>query len=77
MPPASGTVASTVDPDTNSTLPLTGTEAVTVAVSSTRVDEPNTWLVGDAVSVVVEAGMPRLDRQRQRHRGAARARRRG
>ena len=31
---------------------------MTVAVSVTRDDEPNTWLDGDAVSVVVDDGMP-------------------
>ena len=58
VPPRSVAVPSTVSPATNSTDPATGTSAVTVAVSVTRDDEPNTWLDGEAVSVVVDDGMP-------------------
>ena len=58
VPPVSGAVPRTVSPATNSTEPVTGTSAVTVAVSVTRDDEPYTWLDGDAVSVVVEDGIP-------------------
>ena len=54
--------------------PVTGTSAVTVAVSVTRDDEPNTWLDGDGRQRGGRRRDARLDGERERHRGAARAR---